>query len=272
MTRREIGDAARAILTDLARCLRFYSRLPVPTLPWEGDPHGIPDFRTMPRVLPVAGALLGAIGAAVLYLADALHLGSWLAAALAVASLTLVTGAFHEDGLADMADAFGGATPERRLEIMRDSRIGSYGTAALVLAYALRIGALSTLLDRNGPGLAAAALVLAGALSRTAGLLAFRLAPPARSTGAAYAVGQPSAWTVTVAWTLAGLLGLALDLAALLPLPGTLLAFGFAAAAAVGLTRVAVRLVGGHTGDVAGAIQQVSEVAILLALLIGAPR
>jgi adenosylcobinamide-GDP ribazoletransferase len=155
---------------------------------------------------------------------------------------------------------------------MRDSRIGSYGTAALVLAYALRIGALATLIDRGGVAPAAAALVLSGALSRTAGLLAFRLAPPARSTGAAYAVGQPTAPTVVAAWALAGLLGLALALAGLLPAPGLLLAFGLAAAVAAGLTRVALRLVGGHTGDVAGAIQQVGEIAILLALLIGGPR
>src|SRR3954471_4031974 len=133
--RADAAAALRALYADLLRCLRFYSRLPVPAPAWEPDPYGPPDFATMPRMLPVAGAIIGAVGAAVLVGAQMLGLGAFVTAALAVASLTLVTGAFHEDGLADTADGFGGgSTPERRLEIMKDSRIGSYWRAALVPA------------------------------------------------------------------------------------------------------------------------------------------
>ena len=153
---------------DLAGCLRFYSRLPVPPLPGEGDPHAVPDFRTLPRMLPLAGLVLGLPGALVMLAAWGLGLGPFLAATLALTAGVLVTGALHEDGLADVADGFGGgSTSVRRLEIMRDSRIGAYGGVALMLSLALRIGALATLLDRGGH-LAVLALVLAAALSRTA--------------------------------------------------------------------------------------------------------
>jgi len=130
-----LAAGGRQVLRDLLRCLRFYSRLPVPVLASEIDPYGPPDFATMPRVAPLAGAVIGCVGALMLLAAFALGFGAWLCAAFAVAVLTLATGAFHEDGLADAADGFGGgSTPERRLEIMKDSRIGAYGGAALILA------------------------------------------------------------------------------------------------------------------------------------------
>src|SRR4051812_16406568 len=116
-----------AVTVDIAHCLRFYSRLPVPALPWEQNAHALPDFRRLVRVLPVAGLILGILPALALACACGLSLGPWLAAALAVTTATVTTGAFHEDGLADTADSFGGSTRERRLEIMRDSRIGSFG-------------------------------------------------------------------------------------------------------------------------------------------------
>ncbi len=155
MDRQTGGEAdwpGRGALYDLAGCLRFYSRLPVPQLPGEPDPHRSPDFTTLPRMLPLAGLILALPAALVLAAGWAVGLGPFLAATLAVAVAVVATGALHEDGLADVADGFGGgATRERRLEIMRDSRIGAYGGAALVLALALRIGALATLLDRIRP-------------------------------------------------------------------------------------------------------------------------
>ena len=167
--RADAAAALRALYADLLKCLRFYSRLPVPAPAWEPDPYGPPDFATMPRMLPVAGAIIGAVGAAALVGAQMLGLGAFVAAALAVASLTLVTGAFHEDGLADTADGFGGgSTPERRLEIMKDSRIGSYGGAALVLAYVLRVACLAELLARLGTLGAAAAVVRSSRRCRAA--------------------------------------------------------------------------------------------------------
>jgi adenosylcobinamide-GDP ribazoletransferase len=255
---------------DWAACLRFYSRLPVPRLPGEGDPHAAPDFTRVPRMLPLAGLVLAVPGALVLLAAWGLGLGPFLAATLAVATGVLITGALHEDGLADVADGFGGGTTrERCLEIMRDSRIGAYGGVALVLALALRIGALATLLDRIDAR-AALALVLAASLSRTAALAPMALLPPARRDGAAAAVGRPGRHALTVAGLLT--LGLALT-AALLGLPwrGLSAMIPFAALGALAVTNLARRRIGGQTGDVIGACQQVAEIAALLGLVAAVP-
>jgi adenosylcobinamide-GDP ribazoletransferase len=273
--RREIAGAGGirvlAMVGEIVRCLRFYSRIPVPALTWESDPHGPPDFRTMPRVVPVAGALIGCFGGAAVLAGHTLGLGAFVTAALAIAVLTLVTGAFHEDGLADTADGFGGGTtPERRLEIMKDSRIGSYGGAALVLAYALRIACLAELIAAAGAANAAAAGVLTAALSRTAALIVMAALPPARVTGSAYAAGQAPVASVGTAWLICAALGLVLVFTTSLRAAGVALGFVLAAAAAVVMTRLSRRLIGGQTGDVGGAIQQVAEIAAFIGLLIAA--
>ncbi|ACA18724.1 cobalamin-5-phosphate synthase CobS [Methylobacterium sp. 4-46] len=258
-------------LLDLAACLRFYSRLPVPALPGEADGHAAPDFRTAPRMLPIAGMLIALPSAVALLGGLGLGLGPFIAGTLAALALTLATGALHEDGLADLADGFGGgADAVRRLDIMRDSRIGTYGAAALILAYALRIGALATLADRIG-WRAALVLPAAAALSRTASLWPLFALPPARPDGAAQAVGQPTGATCAVAWALCGAL-LVGAWALGLPASGLALAGLLAALSAWTMSRMAERLIGGQTGDVIGASQQVAEIAALLALLIAIPR
>jgi adenosylcobinamide-GDP ribazoletransferase len=269
MDRQTGGEAdwpGRDALHDLALCLRFYSRLPVPQLPGEPDPHRSPDFTRLPRMLPLAGLILALPAALVLAAAWGIGLGPFLAATLAVGVLVVATGALHEDGLADVADGFGGGTTrERRLEIMRDSRIGAYGGAALVLALALRIGALATLLDRTGHA-AATALVLAAALSRVAALAPMVLLGPARPAGLAASVGRPDRASLATALGL----GAALALGAVplgLPFDGVALMIPCAGLAALGLTRLARAKIGGQTGDVIGACQQVAEIAALLALV-----
>ncbi|KQO69652.1 MULTISPECIES: adenosylcobinamide-GDP ribazoletransferase [unclassified Methylobacterium] len=255
---------------DGAACLRFYSRLPVPALPGEGDPHAAPDFTRVPRMLPLAGLVLALPGGLVLLAAWGLGLGPFLAATLAVATGVLITGALHEDGLADVADGFGGGTTrERRLEIMRDSRIGAYGGVALVLALALRIGALATLLDRTGSG-AALALVLAAALSRTAALAPMVLLVPARRDGAAASVGRPGRPAVAIAGALALTLALLGGLLGL-PVGGVLLMLLLSGLGALAVTALARRRIGGQTGDVIGACQQVAEIAALLGLVAMVP-
>lgn len=257
-------------LYDLAACLRFYSRLPVPALPEEPSPHAAPDFRTVPRMLPLAGLVIALPASLVLVLAWELRLGPFVAAALALAVAALVTGAMHEDGLADVADGFGGGrTRDRRLEIMRDSRIGAYGATALVLAYALRLGALATLLDRSGWH-AAPALLLAASLSRTAALAPMVLLDPARPGGASASVGQPTPATVGVA------AGINVVLAAIgwgigLPVFGLAMMLALAPIAAYALTLLARARIGGQTGDVIGACQQVAEIAALIGLLAATP-
>jgi adenosylcobinamide-GDP ribazoletransferase len=268
---RSLAAGGKELLGELLRCLRFYSRLPVPVLASEIDPYGPPDFATMPRAVPLAGAIIGAVGALVLAAGYGLGFGAWLCAALAVAALTLATGAFHEDGLADTADGFGGgATPERRLEIMKDSRIGSYGGAALILAYLLRVGCLAELIVKLGPFGAAAALIMVAALSRTAGLLLMTLLPPARVAGSSYVAGQPEPGAVIAACAICSGLALIAGLVVAVPWLGLLLAFLFAGAVALAMTRLSARLIGGQTGDVGGAIQQLAEIAAYLGLLIAA--
>lgn len=254
-------------LIATAICLRFYSRLPVPRLPGEGDLHGVPDFRLMPRALPIA-ALVIALPAALVTLAAGLAgLSGLVAGALALTVLALSTGAFHEDGLADSADGlFGGHTPERRLAIMKDSRIGSYGAMALGLSLLLRASLIAMILDHAGAWAAAAAVLAAAPWSRAEGVFLLATQPPARSSGASAAVGQPSLATARIALGLSLALAAGLSLAAHLPLAGLLIGFALAHGMTATLARLARRLIGGQTGDILGAVQQLAEIAIYLGL------
>ncbi|MGF9759766.1 adenosylcobinamide-GDP ribazoletransferase [Microvirga sp. 0TCS3.31] len=260
-------SAWQAAVIDLAHCVRFYSRLPVPALPWEQDAHAPPSFPRLLRMIPVAGLVLGVLPAAVLGLALLLDLGPWLAATLSVAIMVLTTGALHEDGLADTADSIGGTTLEKRLEIMRDSRIGSFGASALFLSLALRTGALAALASRIDGGAVVAAILITASLSRTAGLMPLVFLPPARRDGMSQAVGQPARKTF---WQVAGIaVVVAVLLGALgdLPAAGIVLMLALSGLSGLALTRFAKRHLGGQTGDIAGAAQQVAEIAALIGLL-----
>lgn len=265
--RAEAGPVWPGWAIAIAICIRFYSRLPVPRLPGEDDLHGVPDFRLVPRALPFA-ALVIALPAALAALAAGLAgLGGMVVAALALTASALSTGAFHEDGLADSADGlFGGHTPERRLEIMKDSRIGSYGAMALSLSLLLRASLIAMILDRAGAWGAAAAVLAAAPWSRAEGLFLFATQAPARAGGAAAAVGQPSLTTARIALALSLILGTGLVHAAHLPVAGLLIGFALAHGAAAVLARLARRLIGGQTGDILGAAQQLAEIAIYLGL------
>jgi len=255
-----------------AICIRFYSRLPVPALPGEADPHAAPDFRTVPRALPFAALVISLPAALVLAGAGAAGLGGLLSAALALATLAVTTGALHEDGLADSADGlFGGRTPERRLEIMKDSRLGSYGALAMGLALLLRVFALALILDRAGPLAASGALVAAAVLSRLSGLHLLAGMAPARPVGASASVGRPSLPTAWLASAIGLLLAGGLALTCRLPLAGLGLGLALIALNALLVRRLCRRLIGGQTGDVAGATQQLDEIALYLgfALMLG---
>ena len=253
---------ARPVISDLRVCLAFFSRLPVGRLPGDASPA-----RSV-RALPLAGALIGCFPALALSLAAAAGLPPGVAATLAVATGLAVTGGLHEDGLADTADGFGGgATRERKLAIMRDSRIGSYGVLALAVVLALRGGALAALIGGRGPAAAGAATAAAAALSRALALLPMSTLPPARADGLARGFGRPSPAALWAAAVLAAVLALGLPVLAGLGAGHALLAAGVAGAAAALLTRLAAQQIGGHTGDVAGAAQQVAEAAFLVGLL-----
>ena len=199
---------------------------------------------------PVVGLILGAIAGLTGWLALWLGLPPSIAALLVLTAQVFATGGLHEDGLADTADGlWGGWTRERRLEIMRDSRIGSYGVIALILGFAARWSALSLLLEGNAYG---AALIAAAAMSR--GVL-----PGA--DGLSRSTGRPSVTTAGVAAALALLIGV-ITLGG-----GVIWAALLALAVTIGLARIAVARIGGQTGDILGATQQVVEIAVLISLL-----
>lgn len=256
-------------LIATAICVRFFSRLPVRAMPGETDLHAAPDFRTVPRALPVAALIIALPAALLLAGLGATGLDALVVAVLTLAISVAVTGALHEDGLADTADGlFGGRTAERRLEIMKDSRIGSYGAVAIGLSLLLRASALSAILDAAGVGAGVAALLSAACWSRMEGLFLLAREAPARKDGASAAVGQPTRGTVWAAVGLSLAIVAVLGWAASLPIAGVLLGLGLARLATMGLGRLARRLIGGQTGDIVGAAQQCAEIAIYLGLAI----
>jgi adenosylcobinamide-GDP ribazoletransferase len=266
---RSLTPLARDAAARTLAALRFYSRLPLPIFAFEQTPFAMPDMARLAPYAPVAGAIIGACGALVLAIARALGLPFLLSAALALSALVLIGGAFHEDGLADVADGFGGgATRERKLEIMRDSRIGAFGGAALILSLLLRAAALAALVG-EGTRIAVMALVVGGALSRAYGLAPIALLDPARFDGAGASVGrlQARAFSRSLAAALAIVFVVSFGG---LGFGRTLLAGILAAVAALAMTEIARRQIGGQTGDVAGAAQQLAEIAFLCGLLIGA--
>jgi adenosylcobinamide-GDP ribazoletransferase len=250
----------RSLVADVLTYLRFYSRVPL----GQGA-HAPLDFARMAPALPIAGALIGAIGAAALIVARICHLPPLLCALVAILVIVLATGALHEDGLADVADGFGGgATRESKLAIMRDSRVGAYGVLALCASVLLRVAALASILERSGT-LAAGALIFAGALSRVAGVAPMMWLPPARADGLGASVAAPPREIWARALLVAGGFGLAPWIAGA-SVSQIAVAIVAALAAAAFVANLAKRAIGGYTGDVLGAAQQFAEIVLLAAL------
>ncbi len=243
----------RGVAGDLKVGLLFSTRLPLP----HPAPIGGADVARASWALPVTGALVGLLGALVYWIAYRFGLPPVVGAGLAVAMTLAVTGCLHEDGLADTFDGFGGGTGrERKLEIMRDSRLGTYGACALALSLLLRVGALASLAR---PAWVALALIAAHAGGRAVMPLFLRVVPPARPDGLSAGAGRPPQASAVVAILLGFIilllsLGVARSLAALLLL---------LVALAV-MRRLCLQQIGGQTGDVAGALEQIGEIAILL--------
>jgi adenosylcobinamide-GDP ribazoletransferase len=206
---------------------------------------------------PVTGIVVGLIGALIYVLAHRLGLPAWPAAALSVVATLVVSGALHEDGLADTADGFGGGdTRQSKLEIMRDSRSGAYGVCALVLSLLLRIGALASFPDAYA---VVWALIASHCAARAAMVILMWLLPPARSDGLSYEAGSPAGESVAVAAAIAFVV-LAFCLH---PMRGVIAALVLIAAVA-SMAWLSMRQIEGQTGDVLGATEQVGEIAVLL--------
>jgi adenosylcobinamide-GDP ribazoletransferase len=230
----------------------FFTRIPV-AMPRRGG-----QLADAAWAFPLVGAGIGAVVALAFLLAQLLGLGDWPAALLAVFGGLALTGALHEDGLADTADGLiGGHDRDQRLAIMRDSRHGTYGVLALALSVLLRTAALAEIGEPVHVGLA---LVAAHAVSRAALPVAMRTLTTARAEGLAAAAGRPRLPPLITALTI----GLLIALAALGPARGAL-ALGLAGAALCGVGVLTQRRIGGYTGDVLGALQQIGEIVILLA-------
>ncbi len=240
-------------LCDLKIALIFFTRLP---LRHAGRIDG-QDLARSTWANPVVGLLVGGVAGFVYWAALHLGLPPLLAAILSLAAAVAVTGCLHEDGLGDVADGFGGGwSRERKLEIMRDSRLGTYGTVALALALLLRVGALASLAR---PEVAVPALLAAHAGARAILPAFMLLLPRARTEGLSAYAGDPPGASV---WA-----SLALGLAALLlglGFWGGWLALLALLMAALCLARLCMKQIGGYTGDVLGALEQVGEIAILL--------
>jgi adenosylcobinamide-GDP ribazoletransferase len=236
----------------LEGAVQFLTRIPIDA------PHAVPHRRVVPW-FPFVGALIGAaVGGVAVGMKQLVPTS--VAATLAVVAGLLITGAFHEDGLADTADGLGGGTTrEARLAIMKDSRVGSYGALALGFVLALKVLALGLL---QPAWTAAAVLVCAHAAGRAVAVVVMAATPYAGSV--ALSKFKPEGRDVGVADCVIALaIGLA-PLALLSPLA----AAACVAAGALGALWVAFaarRLIGGHTGDVLGAVEQVFETGFLLA-------
>lgn len=240
-------DTATRLLGDVATAFGLLSRLPAP-----GHDHHRPAAAW---AWPLVGSVVGALAAGTGWAALMAGLPAGVAAALALAVGTMATGALHEDGLADSADGlFGGWTRERRLEIMKDSHIGSYGTLALLLVTLTKWSALMTLLPAGGFG----AVIAAAALSRAPMAMIMARMPNARAAGLSQSVGRPPVAAALVA------AGLALLISAPLGLTAGAMALA-AAGAATAVAVLAQTRIGGQTGDILGASQQMAEVAALCA-------
>ena len=206
---------------------------------------------------PVSGLVVGLIGALVYALAHRLGLPAWPAAALSVAATLVITGALHEDGLADTAAGFGGGDARHsNLDIMRDSRTGAFGVCALVLSLLLRIGALASFADAYA---VVWALIASHCAARACMVILMWLLPPARGDGLSYEAGSPPGESAAAATAIA----LVVLLFCLHPLRGVIAALALVAAVAL-MAWLSMRQIDGQTGDVLGATEQVGEIVVLL--------
>jgi adenosylcobinamide-GDP ribazoletransferase len=247
-------------LRDIPRAFCLLSRLPMPPVDdWSRQAEAAWAY-------PLVGLGLGSLAALLGWGGAALGLAPALVAFLVLGALVLLSGAMHEDGLADTVDGFwGGWTRERRLGIMKDSQIGCYGVIALFLSLGLRWAAIWALWEM-GAASAIPAVIAVAMLSRAAICVPMHALPNARGSGVAHGVGAVPRNTMLLALALASVLSLFL-------LGSVVIALFFVGALTVlAFCRLARHKIGGQTGDVLGATQQVVEITLLLCLVATLPE
>jgi adenosylcobinamide-GDP ribazoletransferase len=251
-----------SIMRDTMRSLGFLSRLPIPAK-WFVDDDG--SMSNTCRTFPIAGAITTLPAIIVLFAASFLQLPPLLGALLAISAIIITCGALHEDGIADVADGFfGGKSRDQRLEIMKDSRIGTYGAVALFLTLAIRTVAIAAILQENTFA-AALALIASAAISRGALIWHWSELESARPGGVSDRVGSPSRDAAMFALSSALAIGL---ICALLSRGITPAIFAFALSCLITsmFKRLTATKIGGQTGDTLGASAILAELAFLTGL------
>lgn len=246
----DTGDTTRFRVTDLATACALLTRLPIPGA----------DFTRSARAAwawPLAGVLVALPSWLAGWSLGVLGFGAPIQAGAMLIGIVLLTGAMHEDGLADTADGFwGGSTPENRLKIMRDSQIGTFGVIALTMALGLRWVALTSLVHS---GTALPSIIAAAVISRAAMAPAATMLRHARTDGLSRKTGRPDKWSAGAACALGVVSGILLT--------ETILPLIVAGIFVIGLVALARIKIGGQTGDVLGAVQQSVEIAVLITLV-----
>lgn len=246
------NDMAMVSALDIAVALVLLTRLPVPALP----DHAFQRQARAAWAFPLIGGIVALIAGGLGYGVLMLGLPAAAAAGIVLAVQIILTGAMHEDGLADSVDGlWGGFDRARRLEIMKDSAIGTYGVLALILSVGLRWVALTALIP-----LGIGAVLVAAILSRAVLPTVMTSLPLARTTGLSHSVGAPDRRASALA------LGIGVGLATALMGSAIILPMIVAFAAVFGLSRIALAKIGGQTGDILGASQQITELVVLLGL------
>ncbi len=249
-----------SIWEDIKLATAFLTRIPVPA-----------SRAKMPgalRVFPLIGLILGVLSGALALALISIGLSATMAIIFALAFLAVLTGALHEDALADVADGFGGgSTIERKLEIMKDSRIGTFGVVALIFVIIVRMVSLSEIAASSyaGPEVIVFAWAAAACLARAFAVSLMATTKNARGAGLAQSVGVPNTRTHMQALLLGLLLGASMSvyIAGWTP---TLAAILVLVAVFLGVRWLAIRQIDGHTGDVVGAVVISCETTFLVAL------
>ena len=248
------NDTSAAWVWDIPLALVLLTRLPLPRLP----KHVFARQAASAWAFPVVGLVIGTLACGVGSVVLGLGLPPAAVAGVMLAVLIMTTGAMHEDGLADTADGlWGGFTRERRLEIMKDSHIGTYGVLALFVVQLLRFTGLAGLIAGGGLW----TVLLAPVYSRALMPVLMWALPNARGSGLSQSVGAPRALTCGIGLAIAiGPAVMWLGAVALWPLLISTLVV-------LALALTARAKIGGQTGDILGASQQLAEVSLLLTLL-----
>jgi adenosylcobinamide-GDP ribazoletransferase len=241
-------------IVDLRIAVSLLTRIPMPH-PDGAVPAGLTRAQ---RAFPLVGALIGVVVGLVDLLLLALGVTPLAAAALALGASAALTGALHEDGLADVGDGFGGGHDrDAKLAIMRDSRLGTYGTIVLLVSFSAKLSALASL---SGSAIVAV-LVVAHALGRAAIPVMAAYLPFARADGLGKSAGRPDPSVAVAAIALAVMIA-----SICMPVTEALLALLLTTVSSLAISSLAWRQIGGITGDVFGAAEQVAETLVLVML------